>query len=105
MGGLRGVNGPYLAVVSVDGARYLNRVSEVGFAITRGVGGAFVCASVSVQECKDYYRDVRDNFTGNLTISGMGLEAAKEVFYVGIPGTLEVKGQVSSPTYTEVTPF
>lgn len=102
--GVRPHQQPYLAIISVDGARYLNRISEVGIGITGGLAGAFYCASHSVESCQEYYRRIRGLFTGRMTVSGLGADAAREVFYVGTPGMLDVKGQVSSPEFQETSP-
>jgi len=99
------VHQPRLAVVSVEGGRVLNRIANIGIGITGGLAGAFYCAGVPVAECQRFYSDIRGYFTGRVTISGVSPEDQMEIFYVGTPGSLEVKGQATSPSFTETAPI
>lgn len=97
--GLHGANPPQLAIVTVVGAEYLNEAITIAAGTAVGIVGGVACALTAGAACPAAAAAV----SGAVSAAGMALPDGKSVFYVGTPGTLDVKGTAWAPVAIDRT--
>lgn len=93
---------PHMATVSVYGATVVNEVITIATATAIGVGGSAVCvAATAASTCPVVAGTVAAIANGTLSLAALGVPDAKQIFYAGTPGRLEVAGTAWAPSYED----
>lgn len=102
-------NKKMVAQISVIGGDIANEAitlaAGTAVAVGSGVAGAFVCVGTVGAGCPAAVAGVSAAVGGSVSAVGMALPDAKDTFYIGSPGKLELAGTVWEPSYEEVREF
>lgn len=93
---------PHFAMVSVEGGKYATAAVNIGLTTGIALAGIAACAPTFGAGCGAAAAAIVSLTAGGTSIGTVGLPDAKETFYVGVPGQLEVKGTVFAPVSNDV---
>ncbi len=96
---------PSLAIVSVVGGKYAAGAVSASAGTLIALAGILSCAPTLGAGCAAAAGSIAALAGGGLSVGMLGLPDPQEVFYVGVPGKLEVKGTVFSPVSNDITPI
>ena len=94
-------NSRMFAQVSVVGGKFANSAITLATGTVVGIGGAVACVGTAGAACPAAAAAV----TGVVSAASLALPDAKETFYLGSPGKLEVTGTVWNPSSKEVREY
>lgn len=93
---------PHFAMVSVEGGKFAAAAVNIGLTTGIALAGIATCAPTFGAGCGAAAAAVVALTSGATSIGTVGLPDAKELFYVGVPGQLEVKGTVFAPVSNDM---
>jgi hypothetical protein len=100
VGGTKSTLEPLVAVVSVFGAKYVNSLIGASIGSVIAIASAAACPFTATATCSGIGFGAA-LASGGASLAVIGIPDSKEVFYIGVPGTVEVKGTAWSPIATE----
>lgn len=103
MAGLKGVTAPRIAIISVVGGKFANEAVKLSIQGAAAGVGLLSCPATAGAGCAAALALANGGAQGAAALGSLAIPEAKEVFYIGFPGMLELKGTAFNPQATDKT--
>jgi len=101
--GIRGITSPKIATISVVGGKFATEAVKLGINTLAAGVSLISCPVTAGAGCAAAVAIAGAGANATASMASLAIPDAKETFYVGFPGTLELAGSAFNPSATDRT--